>query len=137
MKKLYTLLTMSALVFATSCSTDPCGKDAATFVKKNTTFFENIKKEGHAYSPENWDKKDGELKILVQDCLPKHKSDLSLNEHKQFWTNVVTYYSNRYGLAKMATEILKDGGIMKDLRQNLKELSLDWKAIFLENNKTQ
>lgn len=137
-KTLYALSITTLIGFLSSCGpVDPCGTDAKDFVKKNTTFFENVKKESYAFTEDNWKEKDKQLQQAIKDCLPKYKSDLSINEYRVFWTDVVGYYSNRYGVAKMALEMAKDGDIMKELRQNIKELDIDWKAIFKKNNKVE
>lgn len=137
-KTLYTLSLGALIAFLPSCSpADPCGKDGKEFVQNNNKFFEQIKKESYNFSEDNWKQKDAQLQRTIKECLPKHKADLSINDYKSFWTSVVGYYSNRYGVAKMALEMAKDGDIMKELRQNIKDLDIDWKDIFKRNNKTE
>lgn len=99
------LLTLSLALGA--CDVDPCGSTAEAFAQRAGDFFAEAEAADHDASAPAWDLYDERLRLLVEDCYPRHEADLSRERERAFWRGVSAYYVHRFGRAG-AREALRE-----------------------------
>lgn len=105
---LRSLLILAALAHALgACDVDPCGSTAEAFARRADDFFAEAKAADHDASAPAWDLYDERLRLLVEDCYPRHEAELSREQERAFWRGVSAYYVHRFGRAG-AREALRE-----------------------------
>lgn len=91
-KALFMLLLASLFV---QCQMITHCKDKESFIYNYEKFTDDIKKHHNDLQKSDWASIDREFEMYVDECYPKYKSGLDLNEKISFWKNTLTYTAYR------------------------------------------
>ncbi|GLR18628.1 hypothetical protein GCM10007940_32440 [Portibacter lacus] len=67
------------------------------FVKGYETFTDKVSANHEDYSKADWKAKDDQMDNFVDQCYPKHESNLTDEEKKTFWIKYFKYKYDRHG----------------------------------------
>ncbi len=85
------LFTLFSFILISSCDINTHCLNKESFINGYDNFSKDVRDHYKELEKTDWNSIDKEFKSYVEQCYPKYKHELSINQKVKFWKNTIAY----------------------------------------------